>query len=232
MSTNDTGGGPQRGDEATRDDNDPERGPSGGGSDDRAQGTFSEPTARPRSRTLFVGGGILVALLGLVAIFSPFVTGIAITFVLGAVLLVGAVGHVVAAFSGRGWTGFAFQVLLAVLYAVAGISLLTEPIVGLVTLTLILVAYLLVEGVVEIVQGFRVRPARGWGWLVGSGTISVVLAILLFAGLPATAAWALGLLVGLGLLSTGVSMVMVGMSGGREAERAMEQPAGGGAGPD
>lgn len=232
MSTNDAGDDPERRYEATGDDTDRGRDPSGGGSDDRAQGTFSEPTARPRSRTVFVGGGVLVALLGLIAVVSPFVTGIAITFVLGVVLLVGAVGHVVAAFSGRGWSGFLFQVLLAILYAVAGISLLVEPIVGLVTLTLLLVAYLLVEGVVEVVQGFRVRPARGWGWLVASGAISVALAVLLFAGFPATAAWALGLLVGLSLLTTGLSMVMVGMSGGREAGRATEQPAGGGAGPD
>ena len=232
MSTNDTGGDPERRDEAQGGDTGSERDPSGSGADDRAQGTFSEPTARPRNRTVFVGGGILVALLGLLAVISPFVTGIAITFVLGAVLLVGAVGHLVAAFSGRGWTGFAFQVILAVLYAVAGISLLTEPIVGLVTLTLLLVAYLLVEGVVEVVQGFRVRPARGWGWLVGSGAISVVLAVLLFAGFPATAAWALGLLVGLGLITTGISMVMVGMSGGPAAREAIEQPAGGGTGPD
>ena len=232
MSTNDTGGDPERHEQASSDEDDPERDLSDGGSENRGQATFGEPTAVPRSRTLFVGGGILVALLGLIAVFSPFVTGIAITFVLGVVLLVGAVGHVVAAFSGRGWTGFAFQVLLAIIYAVAGISLLTEPIVGLVTLTLLLVAYLLVEGVVEVVQGFRVRPARGWGWLVGSGAISLVLAALLFAGFPATAAWALGLLVGLGLITTGISMVMVGMSGGREAERTMEQPAGGGTGPD
>ena len=230
MSTNDTGGDPERRDEATGADTDRGRTPSAGGTDDR--GTPPEPTARPRSRTLFVGGGILVALLGLAAVVSPFVTGIAITFVLGVVLLVGAVGHLVAAFSGRGWTGFAFQVLLAILYAVAGIALFVEPVVGLVTLTLLLVAYLLVEGVVEVVQGFRVRPARGWGWLVASGAVSVVLAVLLFAGFPATAAWAVGLLVGLGLLTTGISMVVVGLSGGREAGEAVERPAGGGAGPD
>lgn len=231
MSTNDAGGDPGRRDEASSDERDPARGPSGGESMDRARGPI-EPTGRPRSRTLFVGGGVLVALLGLVAIISPFVTGIAIAFLLGVVLLVGAVGHVVSAFSGRGWTGFLFQVLLAVLYGLAGISLLVDPIVGLVTVTLLLVAYLLVEGVVEVVQGFRVRPARGWGWLVASGAISLLLAVLLFAGFPGTAAWAIGLLVGISLLTTGISMVMVGMAGGSAADEAIEQPAGGGTGPN
>jgi len=200
------------------------RAPSGGRS--------VEPAPRPRNRTVFVGGGVLVALLGIAAIFSPYVTGIAVTFALGVVLLIGAVGHLVAAFSGRGWAGFLFEVLLAILYAVAGIALLSEPVVGLVTLTLLLVAYLLIEGVVEVVLGFRVRPAGGWGWLVASGAISVLLAVLLFAGFPSTASWAIGLLVGISLLSTGISMVFVGMASGREAGRAMEQPAGGGAGPD
>jgi len=186
-----------------------------------------EPTARPRRGVGYTILGVLVALLGLFAIFSPVVTGLAITLVLGVVLVVGAIFHFVAAFSGRGWKGFIFQILLAILYGIAGLSLFSNPIVGLVTLTLLLAAYLFASGIVEIVIGVRVHPASGWWLMVVSGVLSLVLGGMIFVGFPSTAAWALGLLVGVGLLSTGISMVFFGSWWGRESTPPAGRPAGG-----
>lgn len=165
-----------------------------------------------------MGGGIIVGILGILAILFPFVTGVSLSVLLGAVLVVGALVHLASAFSGRGWKGFVVQGLLAVLYAVAGILLMANPVVSLTTLTILLVAFLVVDGIVEIVMGFRVRPERGWSGVVVSGVLALVIAGLIWASWPASALWAVGLLFGANLLVTGVSMVFVAM-GGRKAAR-------------
>ena len=170
-----------------------------------------------------MGGGVLIASLGVLAILFPFVTGVSLSILLGAALVVGALVHLASAFSGRGWKGFVAQTLLAVLYAVAGILLIANPVVGLTTLTILLVAFLLVDGIFEIVMGFRIRSEKGWGGLVVSGVLALVIAGLVFASWPASAAWAVGLLFGANLFVTGLSMVYVAM-GGRDAEREGVRP--------
>ncbi|MFB6171847.1 MAG: HdeD family acid-resistance protein [Haloarculaceae archaeon] len=156
--------------------------------------------------------GVVIALLGVLGIFFPFVTGLSISLLLGATLVVGALVHVAHAFRARGWKGFVGQALLAVVYAFAGISLLANPVLGLATLTLLLIAYFLVSGVVEVAVGLQIRGDPGWAWVVVSGALSVILAGLLWIGFPSTAAWALGLLFGISLLSTGLSMFAMGRS--------------------
>jgi uncharacterized membrane protein HdeD (DUF308 family) len=159
--------------------------------------------------------GVVLSVLGLVAVVFPFVTGVSISVALGALLVVGALFHVAHAFNTGGWRGFVLQVLLAAVYAIAGIGLLANPVVGLATLTLLLVGYFVADGVVEILLGVRLRGEPGATWLVVSGVVSLVLAGLLWVGFPSTAAWAVGLLFGISLLSSGLSMVFVGMSGDR-----------------
>src|SRR6056297_1011102 len=96
-------------------------------------------------------GGVLIALLGLLALLAPFLTGIALSVLLGGALVVGALVHLAAAFSAGSATGVVWQVLLGVVYGVAGISLLTNPIFGLATLTLLVIGFLVAEGVVQLV---------------------------------------------------------------------------------
>jgi len=85
--------------------------------------------------------------------------------------------------------------------------------------TILLTAYFLVEGVVEIFMGFRLRPESNWGWVIASGVVSLLLAGLLWVNWPSSAAWAVGLLLGVALLSSGISMILVAW-GGRRAARA------------
>lgn len=172
-----------------------------------------------------MGAGIVVAVLGVLAILFPFVTGVSLSILLGAALVVGSLVHVAAAFSGKGWTGFVVQGLLAVLYAVAGISLLANPVVGLATLTVLVAAFLFAAGVVEIVMGVRARPEKNWSGLVVSGALALVLAGLVWVNFPASAAWAIGLLFGVKLLTSGLAMVFVAM-GGRDAARETTTPPG------
>jgi len=171
-------------------------------------------------------GGILLALLGLIALFTPFVTGLALSVLLGGVLVVGALVHVAAAFSAGTVRGVVWQAVLGVVYGFAGISVLTKPVLGLATLTLLVIAFFVAEGIVELVWAV----AGGAGsrlWLGLSGAISLVLAALLWTGFPASALWAVGVLFGVDLLVTGFSMIMHGRKQ-REVARA-EAPAEAGA---
>ncbi|SFS00454.1 Uncharacterized membrane protein HdeD, DUF308 family [Halomicrobium zhouii] len=175
----------------------------------------SMPGLETSWRSLEVGG-ILIVLLGLLAVVFPLVAGVSISLVLGGLLVVGGLVHVAHAFRARGWAGFAGQVLLAVVYVFAGISLLANPLLGLTTLTLLLIAYLLISGLVEVGVGLRLRGQPRWTLLLASGLLSVALGVILIAGFPSTAAWVVGLYVGINLIATGVSMVLMGRQVQRE----------------
>lgn len=177
--------------------------------------TTVESTRRD-SRVPVVGGAI-IALLGLLAIAFPFVTGLSLSIFLGATLVVGALVHVAHAFSPESFWGAVWQVILAVVYGVAGISLMANPVLGLTTLTLLAIAYLLANGVVMVGWSLVGRGNDGWLWLLASGSLSVLLAVVLWLGFPSTALWTVGVLFGVNLLVTGVSLVMVGMSSRRPA---------------
>ena len=105
------------------------------------------------------------------------------------------------------------DLLIAIVYVLAGISLLISPIVGAVTLTIILAAYLLAGGLARIVMafGYRSNIPTAWGWVLFSGVVDVLLAVIIISGMPGTAAWVLGLLVGINLLMMGFSILMVAL---------------------
>jgi len=175
--------------------------------------TGSEPTVpmpglEASWRALEIAGAV-IALLGVLGILFPFVTGLSISLLLGGLLVVGGLVHIAHAFRARGWKGFAGQALLAVVYTLAGLSLLANPVLGLTTLTLLLIVYFVLSGLVEAVIGLQIRDSSGWAWAVASGVLSVVLGGLLWLGFPGTAAWALGLVFGINLLSTGLSMFVI-----------------------
>jgi len=151
-------------------------------------------------------GGVLLALLGLLALFTPFITGIALSILLGAALVVGALVHVAAAFSAGSARGVVWQVVLGVVYGLVGISILVNPILGLTTLTLLVIAFFAVEGIVELV--WAVTGQGSPLWLGASGVVSLLLAGMLLVGFPATALWAVGVLFGVDLLVTGLTMAM------------------------
>ena len=155
-------------------------------------------------------GGVLLAVLGLLALFTPFVTGLALSILLGAALVVGALIHVAAAFSAGSARGVIWQVVLGVVYGVVGISILANPILGLTTLTILVIAFFAVEGIVQLV--WAISGAGSPLWLGLSGVISLLLAGMLLVGFPATALWAVGVLFGVDLLVTGITMAMHGRS--------------------
>ena len=171
---------------------------------------------------LLMGVGVVLTVVGLLAIVTPFFTGITLSFLFGIYLVIGAVAHLVHAFSGRGWTGFVFQLLLAIIFAGGGIAFLLNPLVGLTALTILLVVFFLVEGAVETALGFRLRPERGWLWVAVSGIASLLVAIFVWLSYPSSATWAVGLLFGVGLFTSGLSMLATAMGGRAAVKKAMK----------
>ena len=163
----------------------------------------------------FLALGIVFVLAGIAAIAFPLVSTIAAKVALGWIFLAGGVLMIIHSFSASGWRGFLLGLLIGVLYVVAGGWLAFFPFTGIVTLTILLAALFLAEGVLEAIMAFRVRPHEGWGWLLLSGLVAVAVGVMIAMELPSSATWAIGLLTGINLLMTGISFVMLALAGRR-----------------
>jgi uncharacterized membrane protein HdeD (DUF308 family) len=163
---------------------------------------------------LFLAEGIILVLLGLAAIVVPPIAGLTVTIFLGWMLLIGGVAGLISTFWGRQAPGFIWALLSALVAVVAGAVLLVWPIQGLVTLTYVLIAYFIVDGILTIVLAVEHRRQLSgrWEWLVLNGIIDLVLAGIIFAGLPEAFAWALGLLVGIDLVFGGASLIVMALA--------------------
>ena len=171
-------------------------------------------------RGWFLVLGIVLLLAGCAAIAFPLVSTVAVKIALGWAFLIGGLLMVVHAFSASQWRGFFWEILLGLLYVVAGGYLAFFPLTGIITLTILLAAMFLVEGGLEVVMAFRLRPHEGWGWLLLSGLIAVAAGALIALGLPSSAAWAIGLLAGINLISTGWGFLFLALAGRRAAASA------------
>ncbi|XSG82868.1 MAG: HdeD family acid-resistance protein [Methyloligella sp. ZOD6] len=167
------------------------------------------------NRTWFFILGILLIVLGVVAIAFPFLTTIATKIFIGWLFLIGGVVQIIHAFSTKGWSEFFLNLLMGVLFLVAGAWLAFFPLTGIVTLTIFLAAMFAAQGVIEIVMAFRMRPHDGWGWMLFAGIVALAVGLMIMLNLPSSAAWAIGLLVGINLLMTGWAYVLLPMMAGR-----------------
>jgi uncharacterized membrane protein HdeD (DUF308 family) len=158
---------------------------------------------------LFLVEGIVLVLLGAAAIIVPVVATLAFTLVIGWLFLISGIVGLVTTFWMRGVPGFWWALLSAIIAIAAGVVLLLWPISGTLSLTLVLIAFFIVEGIVTLMYAFehRAQLSGRWGWMLASGIVDLILAGIIFAGLPETATWALGLLVGINLLFGGTAMI-------------------------
>jgi uncharacterized membrane protein HdeD (DUF308 family) len=156
--------------------------------------------------------GVVLILTGLAAIVLPFFAGIAASVFFGWLLMVGGIAHLVYAWSERGAGAVLWQILIGIVYLIASIYMLVLPVAGVVTLTLILSFYILFEGIFELVVYFRLRSLRGTVWFLVDGVISLLLAALIFFQWPSSSLWAIGTLVGISLLLSGIARVTLPLS--------------------
>jgi len=162
---------------------------------------------------LFLAEGIILFILGLLAIVIPPVATIAVEVLIGWLLLASGIVGLIATFRTRGAPGFWWSMLSAILGIVAGIVLLRWPLTGALSLTLILTVFLVLEGIVSILYALEhKRELSGrWGVMLFSGIVDLCLAGMIFAGLPGTAAWAIGLLIGVNLVFGGSALVAMAL---------------------
>jgi len=156
--------------------------------------------------------GVLFIILGTLAIAEPFVAGLAMAFLVGWLLMIGGVAHFIAAFAGGGVWRVLAQLLIGVVYFAGGLYFLTHPLLALGTLTLLLATIILAEAVCEIVLYARHRETHGASWLLINAIITLLVGGLIWFHWPSSSVWAIGTLVGVNLLMTGISRLMVGMA--------------------
>jgi len=185
-------------------------------------GTFAGDLVRAyvaEQRTWFMILGIALIIFGTVAVIFPFMTTIAAKIFLGWLFLISGVVQIFQAFSTQKWSAFFYTLLVGILYFLAGGWLAFFPLTGLITLTLLLAVMFVAQGVLEMAMAFRLRPVEGWGWVLVSGLIALAVGVLLFAQLPSSATWAIGILVGINMISSGWAYLFLAWAAGKVLQR-------------
>ena len=158
---------------------------------------------------------VLMIVAGLFAILLPLEAGIAVNIFVGWMLIFAAAAHFVYAWSTRGTGGVIWKVLVGILYGVIGFYLLEHPARGLATLTLVLAYYLLIEGVMEIILFFQHRSGPGGAWFLLDGIVTLILGFLVWRTWPSSTEWVIGTLVGLSILFSGTTRLMLSLAARR-----------------
>jgi uncharacterized membrane protein HdeD (DUF308 family) len=158
---------------------------------------------------LFLAEGIILVILGILAFLIPPLATLGFTIFVGWAFLISGVAGLVTTFMARQAPGFWWSLLSAIIAIGAGIVLLLRPVSGAISLTLVLIAFFIFEGIASILYAMEHRQQLSgrWGWMLASGVIDLVLAGMVFAGLPGTAAWALGLLLGINMIFGGAALI-------------------------
>jgi uncharacterized membrane protein HdeD (DUF308 family) len=158
---------------------------------------------------LFLVEGIILVVLGLLAIAVPPLAGLTITILFGWLFLISGIAGLVTTYMMRHAPGFWWSLISAALAILVGGWLIAQPLLGLVSLTYLLIAFFIIEGVVTIMYALEHRRELSgrWSFMLASGVIDLVLAVIIVSGLPGTIEWALGLMVGINLVFGGASMI-------------------------
>jgi len=162
----------------------------------------------------FLIEGVVLAVLGLAAMIAPLIAGLAFTIFLGWMFLISGAAGLAMTLWARQMPGFWWSLISAVLAVGAGIILLTRPAQGVLTLTIVIGAYFLAEGVATIMYALEHRRelSERWSWMLFSGVLDILIAAMIISGLPGSAEWAIGLLVGINLLFGGASLIGVALA--------------------
>ncbi len=163
-----------------------------------------------KNAKLTVTCGIILIVAGFLAIVSPLVAGLSITIMVGAMLAVSGIGQSFLAFKAGAFGKGLMVFIVGVLMAIAGFYMMSQPVAGLASLTLILMVYLLATGLLEIVVAFQLKPATGWGVELFNGIVTLLLGIMLWRQFPLSGVWAVGILFGIKMIFSGWAFVLIG----------------------
>lgn len=167
-------------------------------------------TARERWGWFLVLGIVLV-LCGILAIALPLVSTLAVSSFLGALIFVAGVFHLIHAFQAKGWRGLIWDILIGLIQLIGGALIFLNPFAGAVAITAVIAWVFLLQGVAEIILALQVRPRDGWGWLLFSGIVAVLVGIWLFSRFPIAGLFVPGTIVGIALLFEGWAFIAIAM---------------------
>ncbi len=153
--------------------------------------------------------GILFMIFGILAIIIPAAATLTIELVIGWLILFSGILQFIMSFRKGKPLGIALSLLSSILSVVVGILLLRFPLTGVLTLTVLLAVFFIIEGVLEIALGLHFKEVKNWFWFLVSGITAIFIAVIIWSGWPGTAAWALGLLVGINLIFFGASLISI-----------------------
>ena len=157
--------------------------------------------------------GVLMVIAGIIAISLPLATGIFAAIWIGLIFASVGVTKLIYAWQTRDEGGFVPKLLVSLVYLLAGIFLFVSPLEGIVTLTLVLATFLLVEGAIELYLAIQMRSSSSnWGWVLADGIVTLLFALLIWLEWPASAASVIGLILGVSIISSGVSRIMLALA--------------------
>lgn len=180
--------------------------------DETTLGSAEMLAAREASKASIAFGAVL-AVLGVFSVLAPMFSGIAVTVLVGMLLAAAGMVEIVFAFKSDSFGKGVLVFLFGGLGLLAGLVVLATPVASLVVLTVVLAGFFLIGGLVDMILGVRLRPEEGWGWMVSSGIVSIILGILIVMQWPASGLWAVGLLVGIRMLMHGWMLMALGRTG-------------------
>jgi uncharacterized membrane protein HdeD (DUF308 family) len=160
----------------------------------------------------FVALGVAFVVLGIIAFLNVVMATIASVFYVGLLMLIGAVVQVVHAFGVKTWGSFFFWLLAGLVYAVAGIVTLQNPLLASAILTLVLAWALIIGGILRIWVGFSARSQPSWGWIVAGGVLTLLAGIVIAIHWPVNSLWILGMFLAIDLMFQGWSDIAFGLA--------------------
>lgn len=172
-----------------------------------APGTLAAPLKKASGWG--IAFAILIILAGIFAISLPLASGLAVTIVIGWLLVVSGVFHIADAFHAKGAASFLWRLLIGIVFIIGGLDIAFVPLRGLFTLTFVLAIILLVQGVISVIMFFRHRRMHGAGWILFNGLVTIFLGLVIWWDGPGAAVWIIGTLVGIHLIFNGISRLMI-----------------------
>ncbi|MGA9544424.1 MAG: DUF308 domain-containing protein [Candidatus Sulfotelmatobacter sp.] len=165
-----------------------------------------------QASTVSILWGVLLIVLGMVAVGLPLLAAVAVAGLVAWLIILAGVVHLVLAFRAHGAGSMIWKLLVGVAYVCFGGYLIWRPLVGVASLTLLLAILFLVEGVLDVILFFKMRPLQGAGWVLTDGIVTLLLGALIYLQWPSSSLWAIGTLVGISLIFSGVARVMMSLA--------------------
>src|SRR5580658_2706257 len=165
-----------------------------------------------QSSTLSILWGVLLIIFGMVAICSPLLAAVAVNVAIAWLIALAGVVHVMLAFRAHGAGSMIWKLLVGIAYFFFGAYLIMHPLLGVASLTLILASLFLIEGILNIILFFKMRSLGGSSWVLVDGIITLLLGLMIYGQWPSSSAWAIGILVGVSMIISGVTRVMLSLA--------------------